>query len=172
MLDRRPGRLIPLLLATTLALSGCRATGRAANSYFDWGGRTFTTNPGSVVPYCIGFGAFFIAGLPLDLVSWIMTAIAWPDGRGEDSDYQGSALAPSIFLGTTGGVLLGAPFFPLGLPWWDPERPDTDPPPEKAPPPREPVPAPRNEPTAPPPGPAPREPADPGDIPAGGAPRR
>ena len=69
------------------------------------------------------FGAFFIAGLPL-IFSWVATAIGWPEGRGED--YQGSALAPSMFLGTTGGVLLGAPFFPFGLPWWDPDRTDDE----------------------------------------------
>jgi len=164
---RRSVRLAAFGLAALIALSGCRATGRAANRYFDWGGRVFTTNPGSVVPYCLGFGAFFIAGLPLDLFTWIATAIGWPEGRGED--YQGSALAPSIFLGTSGGLILGAPFFPLGLPWWDPDREDTDPPPGAPAPAPPAAPAPDDK-SAPPP-PPPRDPKDPGEIPAG-APRR
>jgi hypothetical protein len=127
MLRPRRARVrAPLALAVALALApGCRATGETANGYFDWGGRVFTTNPGSVAPYFVGFGLFYIAALPIDLFTWIATAIAWPSGSGED--YQGSALAPSIFLGTTGGVILGAPFFPLGLPWWSPEEAETSP---------------------------------------------
>jgi hypothetical protein len=128
--SRRAPRSLVLLTALAIALGGCRATGRTANDYFDWGGRTFTTNPGSILPYFIGFGAFFVAGLPLDLFSLVATAIGWPEGAGED--YQGSALAPSLFLGTTGGLLLGAPFFPLGLPWWEPDRDDSEAPPAKA----------------------------------------
>jgi hypothetical protein len=110
-------------LALALGASGCRATGRAANAYFDWGGRTFTTNPFSVAPYIIGFVGFFLAGLPLDLFSFIATGIGWSESEGED--YQGACLAPSIFLGTTGGVLLGAPLFPFGLPWWTPHGDDS-----------------------------------------------
>ena len=122
---RRAPRLpLAALLAVSLSLSGCRSVGRAANGYLDFGGRTFTTNPVSVLPYFLGFVPFFVAGLPLDLITWIMASIAW-DGT-KDEDYRACALSPSYFLGTTGGILLGAPFFPFGLPWWDPEREDDE----------------------------------------------
>ncbi|MBI3726653.1 hypothetical protein HY251_22230 [bacterium] len=113
-----------MAVATALAcaIGGCRATGHAANSYFDFGGRTFTTNPVSIFPYCLGFGLFFIAGLPLDIFSAIATATFWSEGVGEE--HQAAALAPSIFLGVSGGIILGAPFFPFGLPWWNPDADD------------------------------------------------
>jgi hypothetical protein len=122
---RRPSRVATLLLAASLTLGGCRATGRAANSYFDWAGRTFTTNPVSVAPFFVGFVVFFTAFLPLDLFSAIAAGVGWPEGQGED--FQSCALAPSVFMGTTGGVILGAPFFPFGLPWWNPDREDETP---------------------------------------------
>ncbi len=169
-MSRRRLRLATLGLTLTLALGGCRATGRTANSYFDWGGRTFTTNPISFIPYWLGFIPFFIAGIPLDLITWPMAAIGWPEGKGDD--YVACALAPSFFLGTTGGILLGAPFWPLGLPWWDPEREDHEAPKDE--PKRKDTPAPIA-PTHEAPGPSAPEPSapdrDPGDIPAG-APRR
>jgi hypothetical protein len=119
-------------LVLALAASGCRATGRAANAYFDWGGKTFTTNPVSVAPYFLGFICFFIAGLPLDIFTWFGTSLAWHEGSGED--YQNAALSPSVFMGVSGGVLLSAPFFPFGIPWWNPNREDAEaPPPPSAP---------------------------------------
>jgi hypothetical protein len=135
---RRTRPLVALVLTAALGLQGCRAVGHTSNGYFDWGGRTFTTNPASLVPYCLGFTVFFIAGLPLDLFSWIGAALAWPEGRGED--YQAAALAPSIFLGVSGGTLLGAPFFPLGLPWWNPDRDDAETPSSTPPPASQPAP--------------------------------
>lgn len=160
-------------LTLTLALSGCRATGRTANGYFDWGGRTFSTNPVSALPYWLGFLPFFIAGIPLDLITWAMTAIGWPEGKG--SDYTACAMAPSFFLGTTGGTLLAAPFWPLGYPWWDPEREDDEAPkkeePKKEAADEQPL---RPNPTVPPPAtPEPRRSSatDADDVPAG-APRR
>ncbi len=113
-----------LLLASSLTLGGCRATGRAANAYFDWGGRTFTTNPVSVAPFFVGFVLFFGAFLPLDIFSAIAAGLGWPEGQGED--FQSCALAPSVFMGTTGGVILAAPFFPFGLPWWNPDGEDAE----------------------------------------------
>lgn len=168
MIARRSrSRLVGLALALALSLSpGCRATGEAANGYFEWGGRTFTTNPGSVAFYFVGFGVFYVAGLPLDLFSWIATLVGWPDGAGED--YQASALAPSIFLGVTGGALLGAPFFPFGLPWWigsdddEPAKSRPAAPPGQAPPSQE-------SPTGQDKPPAKAPPAD--DSPRAGAPR-
>ena len=166
MSNRRPKLVVNVALVVALGLSGCRSVGKTANEYFDWGGRTFTTNPASVDPYCIGFGAFFIAGLPLDLFSWIGTSIAWPEGRGED--YQGAALGPSIFMGTTGGALLGAPFWPFGLPWWNPDREDAEAPASEEPKKKEAPMGPKDEAPAPARG---TDPTDPGEIPAG-APRR
>jgi hypothetical protein len=128
----RRASLAALPLATALAVApGCHYVGKGANDAFEWGGRVFTTNPGSVAPYFMGFGLFFVAGLPLDLFSWVATSIGWNDGSGPD--YQASCLAPSIFMGVAGGTILGLPFFPFGLPWWDPDDSAPDPEPPKQP---------------------------------------
>ncbi|MEZ0228518.1 MAG: hypothetical protein ACAI25_07815 [Planctomycetota bacterium] len=166
MPNRRPARLAVVALTLSLGLSACRATGTAADGYFEWGGRTFTTNPVSCVPYYLGFVPFFIAGIPLDLITWIMTGIGWSNGSGPI--YNASCMSPSIFLGVTGGTILAAPFFPFGLPWWDPEREDHEAPLDE--PKKKPQPAP--EPVAPSTvAPAPTRERDPDEIPAG-APRR
>jgi len=160
---QRRSKVATLILAASLGLAGCRATGRGTNAYFDWGGRVFTTNPISMVPYFIGFVSFFVAGLPLDLFTWIGTEIAWPDGAGED--YQGAVLAPSICMGTTGGTILALPFFPFGLPWWNPDRDDSESPTQAAAAPdKQPAEVPADTSLPGPSGP------DPGEVPAG-APR-
>jgi hypothetical protein len=166
MASKRRRRARPWLsLVVTLAFStsvGCHSVGDATNDYFDWGGRNFTSNPGSLIPYYLGFGVFFVAGLPLDIFSWIATGIGWSGGEGDA--YRSCALAPSILLGTSGGILLGAPFFPFGLPWWDPESATQDQPPRRdgSATPDSSVPA---DPSVP------LDPKDPGNMPAGGGAR-
>ncbi len=126
--------LLILLILVLVFVPGCVTFGRASWSTFDWGGSTFSTNPASFVPYMVGFVLFAFVGLPLDLFSWGATALFFPDEKEEPSRefYWFSALGPSIFLGTGGGTILGAFFYPFGLPFmseeksWNTEKPPSD----------------------------------------------
>jgi hypothetical protein len=130
----RRGLLVLLVVAVLFVSTGCPSVGRTAYHYFDWAGETFTENPVSMVPFTLGLVIFFIAGLPFDLFSWPITAIAYPDEdkRHDTEKYWSCAFAPSMFLGTSGGILLGGIFYPFGIPFtpsdksWDDERPRDD----------------------------------------------
>jgi hypothetical protein len=114
-------KLLCLLLVTAIlvATPGCVATGKTAYGYFNWAGTTFTENPVSMVPFTIGLVVFFIAGLPLCLFSWPASLIAYPKAEksADPEPYYACCAAPSFFLGTTGGILLGGIFYPFGIPF-------------------------------------------------------
>lgn len=108
-----------LVLAVLVAMPGCVATGKTAYSYFNWAGETFTANPVSMVPFTLGLVVFFIAGLPLCIISWPISAIAYPtaEKKADPEPYYAACAAPAFFLGTSGGVLLGSIFYPFGIPF-------------------------------------------------------
>ncbi len=115
-----PRRLLCVILILAVLLgTGCPSVGRTAHRYFDWGGETFSPNPVAVFPYIFGLIVFFIAGLPLDVISWPIAAVVYDDAekQSDEGRYWFAAGSPSIFLGTSGGVLLAAPFYPFGIPF-------------------------------------------------------
>lgn len=126
--------LILLLIVVLVFVPGCVSFGRASWNAFDWAGSVFPPNPVSIGPYWVGFVLFAIVGLPLDLISWPATALFFPDEKDEPSRefYWFSALGPSVFLGVGGGTLLGAIFYPFGLPFmgekkdWNDEKAPSD----------------------------------------------
>jgi hypothetical protein len=110
-----------LLLVGCLSLGpGCRGLGVATSDAYGWGNRTFAPNPVAQVPYAVGFGLGFVAGLPLCLLSWPLTVLFYPDEDGGEFSLSAST-APSQLLGTGLGTLLGVPFYPLGIPWLPPD---------------------------------------------------
>ncbi len=111
--------LLLLLIVVLIFAPGCVAWGRASWDAFDWAGSVFPPNPASIVPYWVGFALFGLIGVPLDLISWPLTALFFPDEKDEPSRefYWFSALGPTVFLGVGGGTLLGGIFYPFGLPF-------------------------------------------------------
>ncbi len=126
--------LLVLLVLVLVFVPGCVTLGRASYASYDWAGSVFPPNPASLVPFWIGFVLFGVVGLPLDLITWPFTALFFPDDKEEPSRefYWFSALAPTIFLGVGGGTLLGAIFYPFGLPFmgdkddWNNQKPPGD----------------------------------------------
>jgi MFS family permease len=116
--------LLVLLICTLIFFPGCVAFGRASWNAFDWAGSVFPPNPASLVPYWFGFVLFGIAASPLDLVSWPLTALFFPDEKEQPSRefYWFSVFGPSVFLGVGGGTILGAIFYPFGLPFMSEQK--------------------------------------------------
>ena len=119
----RRRRAAALALALGLALAsvppGCVSVGRASWKAYSTTGEWFADNPAAWIPYWIGFGIFGIVCSPLDLISWPLTLIFFPDEKEEPSRefYLFSAISPTILGGSGGGTLLGAIFYPFGMPF-------------------------------------------------------
>jgi len=130
--SRKKKALLVLLIVVLVFLPACVPWGRASWDSFDWAGSVFPPNPVSVVPYWVGFVLFAIVGVPLDLLSWPATVLFFPDEKDEPSRefYWFSAFGPSVLLGVGGGTVLGAVFYPFGLPFMSEKRTWND---EKAP---------------------------------------
>jgi hypothetical protein len=132
---RRSARLSAAALAVALTLpQGCTTWGRASYKTYDTCGAWFADNPAAWIPYWVGFGLLGIAVSPLDLISWPLTAIFFPSDKEEPSRefYLFSAVGPTVFAGAAGGTLLGAIFYPFGMPFMKSEKDwnDAKPPPE------------------------------------------
>ena len=56
-------------------------------------------NPVANVAFWVGFIIFGVVGLPLDFISWPLTALFFPDDKEEPSRefYWFSALSPTVF---------------------------------------------------------------------------
>lgn len=107
------------LLLALLQPAGCASWGRASYKTYDTCGAWFADNPVAWIPYWVGFALLGIAVSPLDLISWPLTIAFFPGEEQEPSRefYAFSAIGPSIFVGAGGGALLGAIFYPFGMPF-------------------------------------------------------
>jgi hypothetical protein len=102
---------------------GCTSVGRGARRGYEWSGETFVENPVSLGPYFLGLGVGALVAAPLCLISWPLTELSYPESGSED-DRGFAAAAPSAWLATGLGTMLGAVFYPLGLPFSDSEADD------------------------------------------------
>ena len=116
---RRPVRLA-LALALGLACASCHSSARFANNSYTWTSATFSPNPVASIPYYVGLVSGFVAGLPLCVLSWPLSLVLYPD----HGEFMISAsLGPSMVTGAFVGTVLGAPFYPFGIPWLPDEHP-------------------------------------------------
>ena len=113
-MTRRSRRPLVYVVAAALVLApGCRSLGQLAYDGYAGASSAFTPNPVSMPAYFTGLAIGFLAGLPLCLLSWPLTLVAYPREDGGEY-FISSALTPAIGLGTLLGSVLATPFYPFG----------------------------------------------------------
>jgi hypothetical protein len=99
--------------------------GQAADGGYEATAACFAPNPVAAWGFFGGFGLGFVVGLPLCLISWPLTALAYP--ADEDAFRGAASVSPALGLGALTGTLLALPLFPFGIPFTpDEPLPETD----------------------------------------------